>query len=343
MKIKYTINEVIDTLKEKNIERDNYCLLYEGFDTQINERGYLQFRLTVKDKWKNVHSLVNQYFNSKEHDKKFMELVETGVEKYLITHHNEYWMGESNKLNNHPDNLQWFGQKEHINFHRLTMSGLECWKDKMWNPENPEYKNYETQRENFRKMGRENISNYNEHNKNNEKYHYFRQIVGSEVMNERWHGKNSEEYREKMLPILVENGRKGMNKLWTDENSESFRQEKKEQFLDLWYGEDNEKFREGISKRIKKTAFEFWHGDGNEERRGNHNKRMKIQNSDPKIRKKMVEGRVFTIFNKIIENNEEITMESFFKHKHYKGAPNPEKIFNSIENAIIKYEIWKKI
>jgi len=80
VKTKFTLNEVLDTLKEKKLNRDEYSLLYSSYETQIGKDGYLQFKLTEKDNWKNVHTLVNQYFNSEEHDKKHIELIETKIE-----------------------------------------------------------------------------------------------------------------------------------------------------------------------------------------------------------------------------------------------------------------------
>ena len=156
-KTKFTLNEVLDTLKEKKINRDEYSLLYSGFETQIGKEGYLQFRVNEKDKWKNVHTLVNQYFNSEERDQKYKDLVETGVEKWLVTHHVNFFEKE-NKLNNHPDNLQWLGKTEHRILHQTIMCEIM---DKMWNPENPEYCNFEKQREKIRLVSSENGKKYN--------------------------------------------------------------------------------------------------------------------------------------------------------------------------------------
>lgn len=291
MKTKYTLNEVLDTLKEKKLERDEYKLLYENLETQIGKYGYLQFRLTEKDKWKNVHTLINHYFNSEEHDKKYKELVETKIERCLVTHHVNLF-DKNNKLNNHPDNLQWLGKQEHMNYHTTFNKNsihLKIFKDKVWNPENPEYNNYEELRKKIIKSATKSI---NEHN------------------NTFWNGTGNEKNRiaqsERMKTRLF--------KMWNGSYGVEFKKIHQEQLFNLWHGDNSEKFREKMIDKL----------------------------SNPTIVLKKNENKVFNIFNKIIEHNEQITEQSYVKYKYYKNAPYPETIFGSIEVAIEKYKDYPK-
>ena len=290
-KNKFTLNEVLDTLKEKKIERNDYKLLYENFETKINKYGYLQFRVNEKDKWKNVHTLVSQYFNSEEHDKKYKELVETGVERCLVTHHVNFFEKE-NKLNNHPDNLQWMGKQEHMNYHTTFNKNsvhLKIFKDKVWNPENPEYNNYEEQRKKIIKSATNSI---NEHN------------------NVYWNGKENEKNRLVKGELM------------------------KLRFLEMWHGDR----REELQKMHQQQLLNLWHGDNSDEFREKAIHAL----SNPITMLKKNKNKVFNIFNNIIENNEQITEESYNKYRYYKNAPYPETVFGSIEIAIEKYQDYPK-
>ena len=371
-KNKFTLNEVLDTLKEKKLNRDEYSLLCSDFETQVGKKGYLQFRLTEKDKWKNVHTLVNQYFNSEEHNKKYTELVETSVEKWLVTHHVNFFEKE-NKLNNHPDNLQWMGFQEHINYHGSIMREIV---DKIWNPENPEYCNNEVQREKIRLTASKNGKKSFEelwHGEQNEEYREKMKLVqsvnmsklsdviwngeGSEERREKqgelmksridelWYGEGNEEYRKKMLPIQIENGKKVLNELWHGENNKEYREKMRptqskhalEMSYDFWYGEGNEQRRANKTKQASELLNELWHGEGSEKFRKEHIKRV----NDPIIKQKMLEGRVFGEFNKIILVGENITDETFLEYKP-KFSAYPETVFGSIEIAIEKYQDYPK-
>ncbi len=340
-KNKHTLNEVLDILKEKELDRNEYQLLYDGFETQINKDGYLQFRLTEKDTWKNVHTLVNRYFNSEEHDKKFAELVETKIERCLVTHHIEFFE-KDNKLNNHPDNLQWLGKQEHILFHSKLKNDIHLkrfW-DKIWNPDNPEYeKNYnirEKEKNRLSLMGAKNIIKINK---------------------ELWHGENNEEHRKMMSFIQSENTKKTLNKLWHGENNEEYRKNrvlisKKSISIhneEYWNGEGNEDRRQKqglfLKERHSIIHDNLWYGENNEEFRKkmteSGRKVMNIINRDPNVKSKILEGRVFQIFNKIINAGEKITDESFLKYKS-KFSTYPETVFGSIEIAIEKYQNYPK-
>src|SRR3972149_10776121 len=413
VKTKFTLNEVLDTLKEKKLNRDEYSLLYSSYETQIGKDGYLQFKLTEKDNWKNVHTLVNQYFNSEEHDKKHIELIETKIEKCLVTHHVNFFEKE-NKINNHPDNLLWLGLDEHRILHEKIMCEVV---DKMWNPENTEYCNFEVQREKIKLAASENgrkhfeilwhgenneefrakilpiliengkkIMNENWHGENSEVFREKMKLIKSENNYELWHGENSEVFRTKILPTQIENGKKIMNERWHGENNEEYRKKMKlirsennyelwhgennkefrtkmkpfqiesgkKVMKELWHGENNEEFREKMltvainnisehndtfwngednklrrkeqSERIKGISENFWYGENNEENRKNHAERLSKRNADPEHKRKVIEGKIFKIFKKILEAGEEISNETFIKYK-FNGAPYPITVF----------------
>src|SRR3972149_567305 len=370
VKTKFTLNEVLDTLKEKKLNRDEYSLLYSSYETQIGKDGYLQFKLTEKDNWKNVHTLVNQYFNSEEHDKKHIELIETKIEKCLVTHHVNFFEKE-NKINNHPDNLLWLGLDEHRILHEKIMCEVV---DKMWNPENTEYCNFEVQREKIKLAASENgrkhfeilwhgenneefrakilpiliengkkIMNENWHGENSEVFREKMKLIKSENNYELWHGENNEEFRTKMKPFQIESGKKVMKELWHGENNEEFREKMltvainniSEHNDTFWNGEDNKLRRKEQSERIKGISENFWYGENNEENRKNHAERLSKRNADPEHKRKVIEGKIFKIFKKILEAGEEISNETFIKYK-FNGAPYPITVFGSIEIAIEK-------
>jgi hypothetical protein len=183
--------------------KDEYELLYKNFNTSINKKGHLTFFINKKDMPKNVHTLINLYYNKEEYEKKYKELIETGVEKYLITHHKDF-----NKLNNHPNNLQWMGNKEHINYHKLSgdligYKNLKNFIDKVYNPKNIEYNNFEEYREKEKKKA---------------------SLLGKRTIKKTlefyWYGEGSEERRENKI--------KHFNNLWNGENSEEFRKNNSE-------------------------------------------------------------------------------------------------------------------
>ena len=376
-KTKFTLNEVLSTLKKNKLERNDYKLLYENFETEISKDGYMKFRLTEKDKWKNVHTLVNQYFNLEEHDKKHKELIETNIERCLVTHHINFFEKE-NKLNNHPDNLQWLGWDEHRILHNEIMCEVV---DKMWNPENSEYNNYEEQRKKIIQAGTNTLIKFkdklwNENNPEYEEYYEIRKeekerlskngkntivehnkelwygensiefrkkmklVVKSteESIKELWHGEENEKHREKMKPIQSENAKNMSNYYWYGEGNENRREDKKKQLNELWYGEGNEKYREKNKNQITKMTYELWHGEGNEKYREKNLEHLKKINSNPENNKKSLETKVFKIFDRILENNEQITDESYFEYKKHKKAPFLKTVFDSIEIAIDKYK-----
>jgi len=227
MKKKYTIQESIDIIKrgELNFTRNQYQLLYENYETQICNKGYLQYRLNTTDKWKNVHSLVNIFFNHEEHNIKYNELVKTGLEKCLVTHHKGV-KDISNKLNNHPDNLQWMGKQEHIKYHYklndINKINLQKAGDKIWNIQNEEYGQFEKQRTKIINSVTKTIT---EHNEN------F------------WSGKEAEihkkNYSEKMKVIS--------KKLW---QTEEFKQLHDKQLFDLWHGVNSVYFRKTMILKL---------------------------------------------------------------------------------------------
>src|ERR1035437_3727139 len=169
-KLKLSMDDILIMLKDTNYSEDEYQRLYEGFETKINkERGYLQFRINKQDKYKNVHSLVNRYYHPAEYQQKLKELdenIEIGI--LLITNTlpnltDEIWNSDNPKYNEHESyrikqndrksvmfkelwNIEWFRDK-------ITTIAKENWKyglgefvDKAWNPDNPEYSNYEAHR-----------------------------------------------------------------------------------------------------------------------------------------------------------------------------------------------------
>ena len=224
MKKKYTIKESID-LVGKKFSRDQYQLLYANCETQICKNGYLQYRLNETDKWKNVHSLINTYFNKEEHDTKYTELIETGIEKCLITHHKGFEQ-KNNKLNNHPDNLQWMGKQEHINYHYklndINKIKLKNVGDKIWNKKNEEYDNFKKQRNKIINSVTKTII---EHNKSH------------------WNGEQSNYHR-----LLQSERMKYVNqKLW---ETTEFREIHKNQLNDLWHGANSKKFRKSMALKL---------------------------------------------------------------------------------------------
>jgi|ERR1035437_4131146 hypothetical protein len=248
-------------------------------------------------------------------------------------------------------NIEWFRDK-------ITTLAKENWKyglgefvDKAWNPDNPEYSNYEAHRL-----------------KQNERT--------SIQMKELWHGGNNQEYRDFMRPIQQEAWKKGISvyidKIWNPTNPEySNFSEQRQMFFDRWhairfapeYAELREKMKLISSNNGLKTMNWFWYGEGNEDRREKedekrlkmlyelwhgHNKEfrekmsinMKKIGSVPEYKIKAKKGRIFTVFYKIKYYNEEITNETFIEYRNF-GCPKPEKIFGSLANAIKEYNNYK--
>jgi hypothetical protein len=295
MKNKQKLNDYVESMKGHNFGREDYGKLYSGYETRLTKKGYLQFRVAANSQWMNVHTVVNLYYNKYEHDIRYKELVESGIERYLITHHAGYWLS-NNKLNNHPNNLQWLGYEEHTDFHSIGANAMQefnkkVWdkynpeynnfeeyrekiiqqsidyNDKMWNPENPEYEQNKEEREKLRKLASENgIKNMEEfwYGEGNEERRIQMSQVSFGVMTNLW---NDEKFRVKMAPILVDNGRKFFDWFWNSEENKEGREKQakdaSEQAKKLWHGENNEEFREKISNGI----HEAWFGEGNEELR----------------------------------------------------------------------------
>ena len=80
-------------------------------------RGYEKVKLNHTEgirnnKFVTTYGVVAREFFKKEYDKKYKELVETGIEDFLVVHHKDF-----NKKNNYEDNLEWMGKLEHLLFH----------------------------------------------------------------------------------------------------------------------------------------------------------------------------------------------------------------------------------
>ena len=276
-KVKFTIQEVIDMHIDRNLERDEYQLLYEGYETQLNKKGYLQFRLNIKDKWKRVHTLVNKYYNIEEHDIKFSELIETALDDYLVTHHKDL-TNKNNKLNNHPDNLQWMGVKEHFIYHS-TISIL--YTDMVWNKNNPKYPEYHEQREKLKITMSENGKKNLESLKNGENGVEFcaKALKNMLIAFDKIWDKNNPEYvnneafRNRQYEIVKE----ASDKMWDpanpdypkyEENRKRQAESMRELSKKIWDKNNPnyqkyEKVRETQLNRLDLLNKEQWHGKNN--------------------------------------------------------------------------------
>src|ERR1035437_2885461 len=96
------------------------------------------------------------------------------------------------------------------------------------------------------------------------------------------------------------------------------------------------------------NKFEIFKSNEKQLKSFHHRKKYVKQNPKPKIYKdpaetiiKNKQSRIFVIFNKIIEANEFITYETFLKFKG-RNIPHIKTVFESIEDAIEKYQIFPK-
>jgi intein/homing endonuclease len=91
--------------------------------TQLSENkktlGYEETYIPKTGKYKLTHRIVAADLLKEEHDRKYKELVETGIEKYLVIHHKDL-----NKHNNDVSNLQWMGEQEHFRLHAMLIEQL---------------------------------------------------------------------------------------------------------------------------------------------------------------------------------------------------------------------------
>ncbi len=97
-----------------------------------------------------------------------------------------------------------------------------------------------------------------------------------------------------------------------------------------------------ISKKNgKNTCIQRWNGEGNIKRRIKQRDLMLKINSDPINKLRMIENKIFNVFNKIIQANEYITIETFLKYKSKFGT-HIETVFSSLEHAVEKYQDYPK-
>ncbi len=103
-----TFKKVIDITPDESL-MPNYL--------KIGPLGYEQHFDNFLNKWKNVHTTINNTENS-EYKKIVVKRIEDKEDRFLITHHRDF-----NKFNNAPDNLEWMGENEHAVFHKNSWNG----------------------------------------------------------------------------------------------------------------------------------------------------------------------------------------------------------------------------
>ena len=168
------------------MERSEYINLYENYKYKLDNRGYIKY---FDLKWKFAHTEINRYFNGEPPT----EFPNNNINKNhnWITHHKDF-----DKTNNHPDNLEWMGERDHIIYHSKNVEILH---KKMWN--DPDYR--EMMKFAQSKTGTKNMLK-------KWKNSLFREKMTklcSETISNLW---LSSEHKEKMKIVSVDN----MNKLW---------------------------------------------------------------------------------------------------------------------------------
>jgi len=105
--------------------KNEYKKLYENYDCKLDNKGYLKY---FDNKWKFVHTEINKYFNGVPPTEFSNNNINNNHN--WVTHHKDF-----DKTNNHPDNLMWMGEKDHIIYHSQNIKFLH---EKLWN--NIEYR-----------------------------------------------------------------------------------------------------------------------------------------------------------------------------------------------------------
>lgn len=117
------------TYKEAQYLKPNDSLmpLYRRYENN----GYEEYWDNEKLDWKTTHTEVNNKYNRKQKLKEAFRN-KSQSDKFLVTHHKDF-----NKLNNHPNNLKWMGEKRHWRYHSSIISDRNKinWRDE-------EFRNY---------------------------------------------------------------------------------------------------------------------------------------------------------------------------------------------------------
>jgi C1A family cysteine protease len=87
---------------------------------KVGPLGYEQYFDNNLNKWKYVHTTINEKINL-GYKKIVKERIEEKSDKYLVTHHKNF-----NKFDNTPDNLEWMGENEHKIFHNTSWNGTDA-------------------------------------------------------------------------------------------------------------------------------------------------------------------------------------------------------------------------
>ena len=217
------------------IGKNDYEKLYIKYNLKLNKKGYLMY--FEKNQWKFIHTEINRYFNG-EHPIKF---INNNINKNhnWITHHKDF-----DKTNNHPDNLEWMGEKDHIIYHGKN---IEILHNKMWNDlkyremmklvqsktgtknllkkwQDPLFREKMTKKcsetvkklwknpEYVKMMMQISTANFNKLWLNSD----FREKVSKTATKTITKLNNDPNFREMMIPICAETGRKNLLKKWQD-------------------------------------------------------------------------------------------------------------------------------
>jgi len=166
--------------------KNEYKKIYEKFDCKLDNKGYLKY---FENKWKFVHTEINKYFNGEPPT----EFPNNNINNNhnWVTHHKDF-----DKTNNHPDNLEWMGERDHIIYHSKNIQNLH---EKIWN--NPEFR--KMMKDVQSKTGTKNLLKKWQDTKYREKM----TKKCSDTVTKLW---ENTEYREIMKQISSNN----INKLW---------------------------------------------------------------------------------------------------------------------------------
>ena len=171
-----------------NMNKDEYKKLYEKFNCNFDKKGYLKY---LDITWKYAHTEINKYFNGEPP----IEFPNNNINNNhnWVTHHKDF-----DKTNNHPDNLEWMGERDHIIYHSKNVQILH---KKIWN--DPDFR--EMMKDIQSKTGTKNLL------KKWQDPEYREKMTKkcSETVSELW---GTPEYREMMSHV----SRNNLNKLWLD-------------------------------------------------------------------------------------------------------------------------------
>lgn len=174
-----------------------------------NDKGYEE--IFYHDRWEKTHKISYEAINGRK------------SKKMNVIHHKDF-----NKRNNNPENLIEMTWDEHLKLHQELIC---IWNSKLWNPDDPEYFRYESQRLAILRgleKGSENRWSVGDVISKKEKQAQIMVAVNDYL----WNKKDG--FREFMKGVQSNNGRKNLLKLW--ESSE---------------------FRDKISKAASKRLNDF--------------------------------------------------------------------------------------